>query len=55
MYEPITTDLKIIQQRYENDRVFLLLNALNFDYEHTRSQILNSSELPNLSNVISKL
>jgi gag-polypeptide of LTR copia-type len=55
MYEPITADLKILQQRYEHDRVYLLLNALNSDYEQVRSQILYSTELPTISNVISLL
>jgi gag-polypeptide of LTR copia-type len=55
MYEPITADLKTLQQWYEHDRVYFLLNALNSDYEQVCSQILYSTELPTISNVLSLL
>ncbi|KAJ4759669.1 hypothetical protein LUZ62_070044 [Rhynchospora pubera] len=55
MYEPITDDLRTLQKRYEHDRVYFLLNALNSDYNQIRSQILYSPELPNISNVVSLL
>jgi hypothetical protein len=55
MYEPITVDLKTLQQRYEHNCMYLLLNALNSIYKQVHSQILYSTELPTISNVVSLL
>lgn len=52
IYQPPTTDLKIIQQRIEQEKIFQFLAGLNSSYEAVRTQILLSSELPSFSSVI---
>lgn len=52
IYQPPTTDLKIIQQRIEEEKIFQFLAALNSSYEAVRTQILLSSELPSFYSVI---
>jgi hypothetical protein len=49
---PITTDLKELQERAEQDMVYHFLTALDLSYESFRAQILMSTEKPNFSAVL---
>ncbi|CAL9028792.1 unnamed protein product [Prunus brigantina] len=51
IYRPPTIDLKILQQRAEEDKLFELLAYLKPEYEQLRSQILMSPTIPSLNSV----
>ncbi|VVA22856.1 PREDICTED: UBN2_3 domain-containing [Prunus dulcis] len=51
IYRPTTIDLKILQQRAEEDKLFELLANLKPEYEQLRSQILMCPTIPSLNNV----
>ncbi|MFA1236634.1 hypothetical protein, partial [Klebsiella pneumoniae] len=55
VYAPITNDLIQAKKLREQDRIFEVLAGLPHDFEHLRSQILMSNELPSLSSVFSML
>jgi hypothetical protein len=44
LYRPPTTDLNVLQEREETDRVYTFLAALDSSYELIRAQILLSTE-----------
>jgi hypothetical protein len=48
---PIITDLKVLQERAEVDRVYQLLAGLDPSYEPIRSQIMMSSDPPSFSTI----
>ncbi|MFV0960847.1 hypothetical protein QML37_31645, partial [Klebsiella pneumoniae] len=51
VYAPITNDLAQAKKLREQDRIFEVLAGLPNDFEHFRSQVLMSNELPSLSSV----
>lgn len=51
-YQPPTTDLEILRQRQEDEKVFVYLAALDQTYEQIRSQILLGAKLPDLETTI---
>lgn len=51
IYRLTTIDLKILQQRAEEDKLFELLANLKPEYKQLRSQILMCPTIPSLNNV----
>lgn len=55
IYMPLTTDLKTIQSRNEQEKIFAFLAALDSSYEAVRSQILLSSNLSSFASVVAQV
>jgi gag-polypeptide of LTR copia-type len=55
LYRPLTSDLKEIQLREEQDEVFRFLASLDPSYETVRSQLLLQPELPSLDDVMGRI
>jgi hypothetical protein len=55
IYHPHITDLNVIREREETDRVYTFLVALDLSYEVVRAQILQSTEKLSFDEVTSRV
>jgi hypothetical protein len=55
LYLPPTTDLKEIQKRAEQDKIYLYLSSLDPSYDSIRSHILLSADLPPFKTVVAMI
>jgi hypothetical protein len=55
LYRPHTTDLSVIREREETDRVYTFLGALDSSYEVIRAQILLSTDKLSFEEVTTRI